>query len=103
MEKLILLSKFYSYCIHRLRYVLLQRGLLLFTRYAEWESFQNLIPARYAFLYLIFRYLIEFMVRYRWSSLEDLRGELSRLRHNRQHKEFRRLITPPGEAHGAVF
>ncbi len=92
MERLILLSRSFSYCMHRLRYVLLQRGLLLLTRYAEWESFQNLIPARHAFLYLIFRYLTEFMVRYRWSSLEDLRAELSRLRHNRQHKEFRRSI-----------
>jgi hypothetical protein len=92
MELLILLGSPFSYVFRRLRFVGLQRISMIFVRYAEWVSFENLISHRFAFAYLIFRYVLEFLTRYRWSTLEDLRNELSRLRSNREHRRFQETI-----------
>jgi hypothetical protein len=92
MELLILFANPIAYVLRRIRFVALQRIFMILVRYAEWLSFENLISREFAFAYLLFRYLLEFLVRYRWSTLEDFRNELSRLRSNREHRRFHETI-----------
>jgi hypothetical protein len=92
MELLILFANPFAYVFRRIRFVALQRVFMILVRYAEWLSFENLISREFAFSYLIFRYVLEFLVRYRWSTLEDFRNELSRLRSNREHRRFHETI-----------
>jgi|GEM_PF-3806840 len=92
MESLLLFAKPFHYVYRRLRFVSLQRVMMILVRYAEWVSFENLISHRFALAYLIFRYLLEFLNRYRWSTLEGLRAELSRLRANREHRLYHEAL-----------
>ena len=92
MEELILLASPIRHVWRRLRFVALQRVISVGLRWIEWESFKSLIPANYAFTYLLIRYALEYLLRFRWSALEDLRGELSRLLQIRQHRLIRGLI-----------
>ena len=76
MIDLLLRGSRFSYVWHRLRFVLLQKAIQIGVRYLEWLSFRRLIGQESAFYYLLCRHVFEFVLRYRWSSLEDLRQEL---------------------------
>ena len=66
----------YRYAWHRVRFVILQQTVQIGVRYLEWISFKRLIGAESAFFYILVRHLFEFLVRYRWASLENMRQEL---------------------------
>jgi hypothetical protein len=66
----------------------LQRVMSVGVRWAEWISFSHLISHRFAFGYLAFRYLMDFVIRYRWSYLEGFRSDLLLLRQTKQNQGF---------------
>ena len=88
MESLILLASRFQYVWRRVRFMSLQRVLSVGVRWAEWVSFSHLISHRIAFEYLAFRYLLDFVIRYRWSYLEGFRSDLLLLRKTKQNQGF---------------
>ncbi|NDG83799.1 MAG: hypothetical protein EBX52_02030 [Proteobacteria bacterium] len=75
----------WRYVWQRIRFVLLQKTVQVGVRYVEWLSFRKLIGPQSAFYYLLVRHLFEFVVRYRWGSLEGMRQELRALYRDHRH------------------
>ncbi len=88
MESLVLLASRFQYVWRRVRFMSLQRVMSVGVRWAEWISFSHLVSHRFAFEYLAFRYLLDFVVRYRWSYLEEFRSDLILLRKTKQNQGF---------------